>query len=60
MRTNVISLTSLDNADDWLLTDPINQDPLELLIRAELEAEAELAGFDSVDDYLAINPQSLN
>lgn len=44
--------------EDWMLIDDSQiMDPLEILIRAELEHDADLAGFDSVDDYLHANPE---
>ena len=57
---HTVSLTSFDNADDWIMTtnDQLT-DPLDILIRAELEHDADLAGFDSVDDYLHANPSIL-
>lgn len=44
--------------EDWMLIDDTQaMDPLEILIRAELEQDADLAGYDSVDDYLHANPE---
>lgn len=44
--------------EDWMLVDDSQiMDPLEILIRAELEHDADLAGFDSVDDFLHANPE---
>lgn len=55
---HIISLDAIDNADDWLLLgDPHATDPLHVLIQAELQQDAELAGFDTVDDYLHAHPE---
>lgn len=43
--------------DLLFLTADTTSDPLEILIRAELEQDADLAGYDSVDDYLNANPE---
>ena len=44
--------------EDWMLIDDSQtMDPLEILIREELAHDADLAGFDSVDDYLHANPE---
>jgi hypothetical protein len=54
--SHTISLSVIDNTDDWLLADDRISDPLEILIHEELCHDAELAGFDSVDDFLNSNP----
>lgn len=51
-----ISLSSIDNADDWLMLDDNICDPLEILLHEELTHDAELAGFDNIDDFLHANP----
>ena len=57
---HTVSLTSFDNAEDWIMSDDDHiTDPLDILILAELEHDAELAGFDSVDDFLHANPSIL-
>lgn len=54
---HTVSLTSFDNAEDWIMSDDDHiTDPLDILILAELERDAELAGFDSVDEFLHANP----
>ena len=50
-----ISYDALDNASDYLLgSDAL--DPLQQMLAAELELEAEVAGYDSVGEYLIDNP----
>lgn len=57
---HTVSLTSFDNAEDWIMSDDDHiTDPLDILILAELEHDAELAGFDNVDDFLHANPSIL-
>jgi hypothetical protein len=46
---DLISLTSFDNADDWLLVEEVT--PLDVLLMREAEA----AGFEDVESYLAAN-----
>jgi hypothetical protein len=58
LRHFEISYDALDNASDYLLgSDAL--DPLQQLLAAELELEAEIAGYDSVGDYLIDNPHIL-
>jgi hypothetical protein len=52
---HVIQIDTFENSD-WIMSDDSISDPLEILIRQELEHDAEMAGFDSVDDYLHANP----
>ena len=53
---HTVSFSNFDNADDWLMLDDHIADPLEILVHEELIHDAELAGFDSVDDFLHANP----
>lgn len=55
-QRHIVSLTSFDNADDWIMLDDSSASPLDLLIRKELELLAEDQGFDSVEEFLAVNP----
>lgn len=55
-QRHLVSLTSFDNADDWIMFGDVEDTPLNRLIHDELEHDAELAGFDSVDDFLHANP----
>lgn len=56
-------LLSYDNLSDEARTMLLEErcsttlDPLHILLRQELEEEAERHGYDSVEDYLADNPE---
>ena len=58
---HTVSYDSLTNPEEWLMPDPSPfSDPLSALLAAEYEQEAEIAGYESVADYLHSNPSVLN
>lgn len=52
-----VSYHALENSDDYLLVGDSSNDPLQIMLRHELEQEAESFGYDSVSDYLNDHPE---
>jgi hypothetical protein len=61
-RSNpTISFDDLSNPEDWLLADPSPfANPLSAMLAREYEQDAQIAGFESVADYLQSYPGILN
>lgn len=56
-----ISYDNFTDPEEWLMPDPSPfSDPLSALLARECEMEAEIAGYESVADYLHSNPGVLN